>query len=69
MVTAGAPEIPAPLLAQLAVGGRLVIPVGRTPTMQSLLRVRRVSVEEYRQEDLMGVMFVPLIGAAGWESD
>lgn len=69
VVTAGAPEIPAPLLAQLAVGGRLVIPVGHTPTMQSLLRVRRVSEEEYRQEDLMGVMFVPLIGAAGWESD
>jgi len=69
VVTAGAPEIPPPLLAQLAVGGRLVIPVGRTPTMQSLMRVRRVSEEEYRQEDLMGVMFVPLIGAAGWESD
>jgi len=69
VVTAGAPEIPPPLLTQLAVGGRLVIPVGRTPTMQSLLRVRRVSEEEYRQEDLMGVMFVPLIGAAGWESD
>lgn len=67
VVTAGAPHIPPPLLAQLAIGGRLVIPVGSTPTMQSLIRVQRQSESDYRQEALMGVMFVPLIGAAGWE--
>ncbi|HEY5973861.1 MAG TPA: protein-L-isoaspartate(D-aspartate) O-methyltransferase [Geobacteraceae bacterium] len=69
VVTAGAPELPAPLLAQLAIGGRLVIPVGRHPTMQTLIRVRREGEHEYRHESLMGVMFVPLIGAAGWEPD
>ena len=67
VVTAGAPEVPAPLLAQLAIGGRLVIPVGSSITMQSLVRVHRKSESEYRRETLMGVMFVPLIGAAGWE--
>jgi len=69
VVTAGAPEVPAPLLHQLAIGGRLVIPVGQNPTFQSLIRVRRYGENEYRQENLMGVMFVPLIGAAGWEPD
>lgn len=69
VVTAGAPEVPAPLLSQLSIGGRLVIPVGRNQTFQSLLRVRRYGEKEYRQENLMGVMFVPLIGAAGWDVD
>jgi protein-L-isoaspartate(D-aspartate) O-methyltransferase len=69
VVTAGAPEVPAPLLAQLAIGGRLVIPVGSSIIMQSLIRVYRKSEHEYRKESLMGVMFVPLIGAAGWESE
>src|SRR6185369_900153 len=67
VVTAGAPEVPAPLLAQLAVRGRLVIPVGGSLNFQSLIRVHRESESEYRRESLMGVMFVPLIGAAGWE--
>jgi protein-L-isoaspartate(D-aspartate) O-methyltransferase len=69
VVTAGAPEMPAPLLEQLAVGGRLVIPVGSSTIMQSLIRVHRESEHEYRRETLMGVMFVPLIGAAGWEPE
>jgi len=69
VVTAGAPEVPAPLLAQLAIGGRLVIPVGSSTIMQSLIRVHRESEHEYRRETLMGVMFVPLIGAAGWEPE
>jgi protein-L-isoaspartate(D-aspartate) O-methyltransferase len=67
VVTAGAPDVPAPLLAQLAIGGRLVIPVGGAMNFQSLIRVRRESESEYQRETLMGVMFVPLIGAAGWE--
>jgi protein-L-isoaspartate(D-aspartate) O-methyltransferase len=68
VVTAGAPEVPKPLTEQLAVGGRLVIPVGSNLTFQMLVRVRRVGKDDYRREDLMAVMFVPLIGAAGWES-
>ena len=66
VVTAGAPEVPKPLLGQLAILGRLVIPVGPTPTMQTLVRVRRVAEHEFRSEGLCGVRFVPLIGAAGW---
>ena len=67
VVTAGAPEVPQPLLEQLAVGGRLVIPVGSDQLYQALVRVRRVSDEEYRTEHLTDVRFVPLIGARGWK--
>ncbi len=68
VVTAGAPDIPQSLTEQLAVGGRLVIPVGHSLTFQTLVRVRRAGKNDYRRESLMAVMFVPLIGAAGWES-
>ena len=66
VVTAGAPEVPQPLMEQLAVGGRLVIPVGRDQLYQMLVRVRRLSGEEYRTEHLTDVRFVPLIGTWGW---
>ncbi len=66
VVTAGAPEVPQPLLDQLAIQGRLVIPVGPTPHLQMLVRVRRVGEKEYLREELCGVRFVPLIGTAGW---
>lgn len=66
VVTAGAPEVPQPLLHQLAIGGRLVIPVGPNPYLQTLIRVRRASEKDYSREELCMVRFVPLIGAAGW---
>jgi protein-L-isoaspartate(D-aspartate) O-methyltransferase len=66
VVTAGAPDVPRPLMEQLAVGGRLVIPVGPHLHSQTLVRVRRVTADEYRSEELCAVQFVPLIGAAGW---
>jgi protein-L-isoaspartate(D-aspartate) O-methyltransferase len=66
VVTAGAPRVPEPLLEQLAIGGRLVIPVGPNRLVQTLIRVRRVKEGEYREESLLAVQFVPLIGAAGW---
>jgi protein-L-isoaspartate(D-aspartate) O-methyltransferase len=66
VVTAGAPEVPRPLLDQLAIGGRLVIPVGPNPYLQTLVRVRRVSEKDFSREELCGVRFVPLIGTAGW---
>lgn len=69
VVTAGAPDVPNPLLEQLVIGGRLVIPVGRSPEVQELIRVRRISESGYRSEELCGVRFVPLIGAAGWRQD
>lgn len=66
VVTAGAPKVPKPLLEQLAAGGRLVIPVGASCDLQTLIRVRRMSEHDYRSEQLCGVRFVPLIGVEGW---
>lgn len=65
-VAAGAPAVPEALKAQLAVGGRLVIPVGSEYSVQSLQRITRLSEAEYRTEDLGGVRFVPLLGEQGW---
>jgi protein-L-isoaspartate(D-aspartate) O-methyltransferase len=64
-VAAGGPRPPPALLAQLAVGGRLVIPVG-PEGFQELVRITRVSETEYDEEELEDVRFVPLIGEQGW---
>jgi len=69
VVAAGGPEVPENLKQQLAIGGRLVIPVGSSLRTQKLLRVRRISEHEYQEEDLGSVRFVPLIGAAGWQDE
>ncbi|HEY5513180.1 MAG TPA: protein-L-isoaspartate(D-aspartate) O-methyltransferase [Geomonas sp.] len=66
VVTAGAPKLPGELLSQLALQGRLVIPVGPTQHLQTLVRVRRVGESDYRHEELCPVRFVPLIGEQGW---
>ncbi len=66
VVTAGAPRVPEPLLRQLVIGGRLVIPVGLNSYFQTLVRVQRTEEDDYKEEHLMAVQFVPLIGAAGW---
>lgn len=60
LVTAAASHIPQDLLDQLAIGGRLVIPVGTDE--QILYLVERVSQTEYRQTKLEPVKFVPLLG-------
>lgn len=69
MATAGAPAVPRLLIEQLAVGGRLVIPVGGHSS-QTLLRVTRLSddPEDLKQEELCGCRFVDLIGEHGWRS-
>jgi len=69
IVSAGAPELPAALRDQLAVGGRLVIPVGEQERAQKLCKVTRVAQDRYTTENLGGVAFVPLIGAQGWAED
>lgn len=68
VVAAGAPETPDALRAQLAVGGRLVIPVGDAG-VQELLLIRRLDARRFRTESLGAVMFVPLVGAQGWTED
>ncbi|MEW6440693.1 MAG: protein-L-isoaspartate(D-aspartate) O-methyltransferase [bacterium] len=65
LVTAGAPEVPAALLDQLAVDGRLVIPIG-SPYHQTLYKVVREAAG-HRREAVTGCVFVPLIGVQGWE--
>jgi protein-L-isoaspartate(D-aspartate) O-methyltransferase len=67
VVTAGGPEVPDPLLEQLAEGGRLVIPVGQTLNQQELVRVHRSHEDGYVHESLGAVRFVPLVGKAGWQ--
>lgn len=67
IVAAGGPEAPQSLKEQLAIGGRLVIPVGESSESQKLIRIWRVSQDDYKTEDLGRVRFVPLIGAAGWQ--
>jgi protein-L-isoaspartate(D-aspartate) O-methyltransferase len=66
VVTAGGPEVPRSLRQQLAIGGRLVMPVGPTSRSQRLVRVVRTGEEIYDRETLEDVCFVPLIGAEGW---
>ena len=68
IVTAGGPQVPKALLQQLAIGGRLIIPVGETSRLQRLVRVTRTSQDQFDDEDLGGVQFVPLIGAEGWDA-
>jgi protein-L-isoaspartate(D-aspartate) O-methyltransferase len=67
VVAAGGPKVPENLLAQLRVGGRLVIPVGSDIRGQELVRVTRVSETDYKREDLADVRFVPLLGEEGWQ--
>ncbi len=66
VVTAAGPEVPAALREQLAIGGRLVMPVGERYGAQWLVRLTRTGAHEERREELMGVRFVPLTGAQGW---
>jgi len=68
LVAAGGPEVPPDLTEQLAIGGRLVMPVGKTRRDQRLIEVTRLSAKHFSEEDLGGVRFVPLIGEHGWAS-
>ncbi len=61
IVTAAAAEIPQTLLAQLTIGGVMVIPVGKHVADQHLLRLTRVAEDEVRRELLNAVRFVPLV--------
>lgn len=66
VVAAGGPQVPESLKEQLKIGGRLVIPVGADQRTQELVRVTRLSANQYRSEDIADVRFVPLIGEEGW---
>lgn len=68
LVTAGAPAIPELYRRQLAVGGRLVIPVGSRGS-QTLVRLTRRGEDQFEEERLTECRFVPLVGRHGWEED
>ena len=68
LVAAGGPAVPETLKRQLAIGGRLVIPVGACGA-QTLCKVTRRGEDRFIEERLGAVMFVPLIGKEGWQED
>lgn len=68
VVAAAGPVVPPSLRSQLADGGRLVMPVGRSVRDQQLVRIRRDG-ERFSEERLEPVRFVPLVGAEGWPDE
>jgi protein-L-isoaspartate(D-aspartate) O-methyltransferase len=64
IVTAAAEDPPGPLLAQLRIGGIMVVPVGQSDTVQTLIRVTRHE-NGYEYEELRAVRFVPLVEGIG----
>jgi protein-L-isoaspartate(D-aspartate) O-methyltransferase len=66
LLTAAAEDTPGPLLAQLRVGGIMVLPVGQSDAVQSLIRVKR-SETGFEYDELRAVRFVPLLEGLGQE--
>lgn len=66
LVAAGGPEVPKPLMEQLEIGGRLIVPVGADKKQQDLIRVTRTDTG-FKQENCGPCAFVPLIGQHGWD--
>lgn len=66
IIAAAGPRVPEALRAQLAMGGRLIMPVGSASGHQQLKCVTREGEEDFRTVGLAPVSFVPLIGAQGW---
>ncbi len=66
IVTAAAPKIPEPLLDQLKIGGKMVIPIGDLSS-QDMFTITKTGENEYSQDVTKSFKFVPLIGKKGWE--
>ncbi|MEW6702826.1 MAG: protein-L-isoaspartate(D-aspartate) O-methyltransferase [Bacteroidota bacterium] len=66
IVTAGGPAIPVNLKRQLAIGGRLVIPIG-DKQVQTLQIISKISGDEFQTREVPYFAFVPLIGKEGWK--
>ncbi len=66
IVTAGGPTVPTHLKKQLAVGGRLVIPIG-DKKLQTLQIITKKSDDEFQTREVPYFAFVPLIGKEGWK--
>ena len=66
IITAAAEDPPSPLLAQLAVGGIMIVPVGQSDAVQSLIKVTRTETG-FDYDELLPVRFVPLLEGLGRE--
>jgi protein-L-isoaspartate(D-aspartate) O-methyltransferase len=64
LVSAAGPDVPAPLLEQLAIGGRLLVPIGRGD--EQVLRMYNRTGAGIQSRELGAVRFVPLVGQHGW---
>lgn len=69
IVAAGGPDVPEALKEQMAIGGRLIMPVGSEQRSQRLIKATRKTEEDYALRTLSHVRFVPLIGEQGWEKE
>jgi len=69
IVAAGGPSVPEALRDQLAIGGRIIMPVGREQRSQRLVQVVRESEQDFEEKKLSYVRFVPLIGKQGWKKE
>ena len=67
LAAASGSHVPEALVAQLAPGGRLVMPIGDPGRVQELVKVTKQEDGVLKQENLGGVRFVPLIGEDGWD--
>ena len=67
LITAGAPEVPVPLVEQLAEGGRFVIPLGGAQAQMLTLFEKRAG--HLMRQEITGCVFVPLRGRYGWASE
>lgn len=65
IVTSGSPGIPETLMTQLCDNGRMIIPVG-SRNHQKIIRIKR-SGDNYKKEEMLSCIFVPLIGKYGWD--
>ncbi len=68
IVTAGGPTIPQRLVKQLAIGGRMVVPIGNRKT-QTMKIITKISEDEFQTKDIPNFKFVPLIGKEGWKEE
>jgi protein-L-isoaspartate(D-aspartate) O-methyltransferase len=66
IVTAACPGIPPPLIKQLKVGGKMVLPIGG-PSLQTMVRITKLK-SRLKHEELGGFVFVPLIGKYGFRA-
>ena len=64
LVSAAAEEIPAELLKQLKVGGRMVIPLGRQYETQDIIAIDKIATDKFKEERYPGFVFVPLVKSA-----